>query len=139
MIKLLERKYYSMKSNKFFTRIFVSLLTVFLVILSVNIPVKAEEPPNEEVVETVEEQEDYDDYDYLSPEYDPAYNEAMMMSYEDEINLAEGNVSYTVIYDGNGATSGSTASTTHTYGDDSALALNGFKRYQTFQLLTVLL
>ena len=35
---------------------------------------------------------------------------------------------YTVKYDGNGATSGSTASSTHTYDRESKLTPNGFKR-----------
>lgn len=54
-------------------------------------------------------------------------------------NLGAGNVTlnfyprwvantYTVSYDGNGATSGSTASTSHTYGTAKALAVNGFTR-----------
>ena len=37
-------------------------------------------------------------------------------------------VSYTVSYDGNGATSGSTASSTHTYDVEKALTKNGFNR-----------
>ena len=37
-------------------------------------------------------------------------------------------ITYTVIYDGNGATSGSTASSIHTYGVEKALTPNGFSR-----------
>lgn len=37
-------------------------------------------------------------------------------------------ITYTIKYDGNGATSGSTASSTHTYNSAKALTTNGFKR-----------
>ena len=37
-------------------------------------------------------------------------------------------ITYTIKYDGNGATSGSTASSTHTYNSAKVLTTNGFKR-----------
>ena len=116
-----------MKCNKLFNRIFVSFLTVFLLILNINFPVKAEEPlNNENTVETLEQEEDYYPNEFIGPEYDPAYYE--MMNYDDEINTVNTIATYTVKYDGNDATSGSTANTTHTNGDESTLAMNGFKK-----------
>ena len=116
-----------MKYNKLFNRIFVSFLTVFLLILNINLPVKAEEPlNNENTVETLQQEEDYYPNKFTGPEYDPGYYE--MMNCDSEINTVNTIATYTVKYDGNDATSGSTANTTHTNGDESTLAMNGFKK-----------
>ena len=43
---------------------------------------------------------------------------------------------YTIVYNGNGATGGTTSSTTHTYGTSKALAANGFYRRYTVSFNT---